>query len=262
MKWQHSVEYNIFFSLNVKNKVSITSFIRQSWTGWTRTQGKPYPESTEPQIQKIIWFGTNDLTRCWCAWGQPQQAQRRREVLFQVPALNTHAFVNELMFSCTYFGGLLLLLPGDTIVRHQYNFVIYICVSVVCACVFIHTPHIHGANRSHSQPLSTVQSEHSVKLKSWVFTEEKRKQKQPLCFFPTEGLCLFQDGTQTSSVSCWCTGRCNPWVPLAMSPAGLLLIPFAVNLCSLTHMTCLCLTSFSGIQRRLFAGRGGRDQEI
>lgn len=138
----------------------------------------------------------------------------------------------------------------------------FACRLCVRACVFIHTPHIHGANRSHSQPLSSVQSEHSVKLKSWVFTEEKRKQKQPLCFFPTEGLCLFQDGTQTSSVSCWCTGRCNPWVPLAMSPAGLLLIPFAVNLCSLTHMTCLCLTSFSGMQRRLFAGRGGRDQGI
>lgn len=90
--------------------------------------------------------------------------------------------------------------------------------------------HVRRAGRSHSHPLSPVQSERSVKLKSWVFTEEKRQQKQPLCFRPTEGPC-FHPGRHTSSV-CAVGGLAGvalvcPW---PRPPAGPLLIPLPVNL--------------------------------
>lgn len=73
-----------------------------------------------------------------------EQAQRRREILFQccysavllqVPAPNTQVFVNKLMFSYTYFGGLLLF-PGHFIVGGQYNCVV-VLLYVVCFNVVV-----------------------------------------------------------------------------------------------------------------------------
>lgn len=120
----------------------------------------------------------------------------------------------------------------------------------MCACVFI-TPHVHGANRSHSHPLSSVQSEHLVKLKSWVFTEEKRKQKQPLCFLSTEGLCMpFRMGHKQvlypagvlAGVTLGCPWPCPPRWPAADPSCCQSLLSDK----HLALLTCFSLTSFLG----------------
>lgn len=80
-----------------------------------------------------------------------------------------------------------------------------------------------------------------------IYWGKKRKQKQPLCFRPTEGSCVpFRTGHK-QALCCWGAGSCNPWVPLATSPADLLLIPLAVNLCCLIHLHLLTFLSLAAL---------------
>lgn len=101
----------------------------------------------------------------------------------------------------------------------------FACVPVcVCVCV-LSCPQSNSSVVVHwwtHTSLSSVQSEYLVKLKSWVFTEEggkNRKQKQPLCFLPTEGYCEpFRTGHR-QVLCCWGAGSYDLWVPLAVSAA-------------------------------------------
>lgn len=121
----------------------------------------------------------------------------------------------------------------------------HVCI-LKCLCIYVNVCvysvvpvgliHVHRSTLQHSHSLVIGAIWVLGEIKVFYLLREKKQQKQPLCFVPTEGSCVpFRPGHR-QALCCWAAGSCNPQVPLVTSPAGLLLIPTIVTPCSLIRL--------------------------
>lgn len=132
------------------------------------------------------------------------------------------------------------------------------CVSVwerMCVCVFNHwcsrwliDAHRSSPVNSHRLVISAIWALGEIKVLGIYWGEKKDNKYSLSVSVPLRAPVCLSGRDTNRPCAAGAAGSCTPWVPLVTSPAGLLLIPLAVELCSL-----ICLHRFSNTGSSLFS---------